>query len=75
MMLTILYIVLITILLVFSVGMFLIWRKINPILRKMMENFEKMGKTHTKTTFYYNNMKMKQQIDEIKEYIRLKSKK
>jgi hypothetical protein len=55
--------------------MFLIWRKINPILRKMMENFEKMGKTHPKTTFYDNNMKMKQQIDEIKEYIRLKSKK
>ncbi len=72
---TILYIVLITILLGFSVGVFLIWRRFNPIIRKMMENFDKMGKTHPKTTFYSNNYEMKKQIKEIQDYIKSKTKK
>ena len=75
MMQTILYIVLITILLGFSVVVFLIWRKFNPIIRKMMENLEKMGKTSPKTTVYNNNYKMKQQIKEIQDFIKSKSKK
>ncbi len=72
---TILYIVLITILLGFSVVVFLIWRRFNPIIRKMMENLDKMGKTSPKTTVYNNNYKMKQQIKEIQDYIRSKTKK
>ena len=75
MMQTILYIVLITILLGFSVVVFLIWRRFNPIIRKMMENLDKMGKTSPKTTVYNNNYKMKQQIKEIQDYIRSKTKK
>jgi large-conductance mechanosensitive channel len=75
MMQTILYITLITILLGFLVVVFLIWRKFNPIIRKMMENLEKMGKTTPKTTVYNNNYKMKQQIKEIQDYIRSKTKK
>jgi DNA modification methylase len=75
MMQTILYITLITILLGFLVVVFLIWRKFNPIIRKMMENLEKMGKTSPKTTFYSNNIEMKRQIKEIQDYIRCKSKK
>ena len=72
---TILYIVLITILLGFSVVAFLIWRRFNPIIRKMMENLDKMGKTSPKTTVYNNNYKMKQQIKEIQDYIKSKTKK
>ncbi len=72
---TILYIVLITILLGFLVISFLIWRRFNPIIRKMMENLDKMGKTSPKTTVYNNNYKMKQQIKEIQDYIRSKTKK
>lgn len=75
MMQTILFIVLITILILFSVGVFLIWRRFNPIIRKMMENLDKMGKTTPKTTIYNNNFKMRQQIKEIQDYIRLKTKK
>jgi DNA modification methylase len=75
MMQTILYITLITILLGFLVVVFLIWRKFNPIIRKMMENLDKMGKTSPKTTVYNNNYKMKQQIKEIQDYIRSKTKK
>jgi large-conductance mechanosensitive channel len=75
MMQTILYIVLITILLGFLVISFLIWRRFNPIIRKMMENLDKMGKTSPKTTVYNNNYKMKQQIKEIQDYIRSKTKK
>ena len=72
---TILYIVLITIFLGFSVVSFLIWRKFNPIIRKMMENLDRMGKTSPKTTFYSNNDEMRRQIKEIQDYIRSKSKK
>jgi nitrate/TMAO reductase-like tetraheme cytochrome c subunit len=75
MMLTILYIVIISILLVFLVSGFLIWRKFNPIIRKMMENLEKMGKTTPKTTIYNNNYEMRRQIKEIQDYIRSKTKK
>jgi len=75
MMQTILYIVLITIFLGFSVVSFLIWRKFNPIIRKMMENLDRMGKTSPKTTFYNNNDEMRRQIKEIQDYIRSKSKK
>ena len=74
-MLTILYIVMISILLVFLVSGFLIWRKFNPIIRKMMENLEKMGKTAPKTTIYNNNHEMRRQIKEIQDYIRSKTKK
>ena len=74
-MLTILYIVIISILLVFLVSGFLIWRKFNPIIRKMMENLEKMGKTTPKTTIYNNNYEMRRQIKEIKDYIKSKTKK
>ena len=74
-MLTILYIVMISILLVFLVAGFLIWRKFNPIIRKMMENLEKMGKTTPKTTIYNNNYEMRRQIKEIQDYIRSKTKK
>lgn len=74
-MLTILYIVIISILLVFLVSGFLIWRKFNPIIRKMMENLEKMGKTTPKTTIYNNNYEMRRQIKEIQDYIRSKTKK
>ena len=74
-MLTILYIVMISILLVFLVSGFLIWRKFNPIIRKMMENLEKMGKTTPKTTIYNNNYEMRRQIKEIQDYIRSKTKK
>lgn len=72
---TILYIVLITIFLGFSVVSFLIWRKFNPIIRKMMENLDRMGKTSPKTTFYSNNDEMRRQIKEIQDYIKSKSKK
>jgi len=75
MMQTILYIVLITIFLGFSVVSFLIWRKFNPIIRKMMENLDRMGKTSPKTTFYSNNDEMRRQIKEIQDYIKSKSKK
>jgi hypothetical protein len=75
MMLTILYIVIISILLVFLVSGFLIWRKFNPIIRKMMENLEKMGKTTPKTTIYNNNYEMRRQIKEIQDYIKSKTKK
>jgi DNA modification methylase len=75
MMQTILYIVLITILLGFLVISFLIWRRFNPIIRKMMENLDKMGKTSPKTTFYSNNDEMKRQIKEIQDFIKSKSKK
>jgi len=75
MMLTILYIVMISILLVFLVSGFLIWRKFNPIIRKMMENLEKMGKTTPKTTIYNNNYEMRRQIKEIQDYIKSKTKK
>ena len=75
MMLTILYIVIISILLIFLVTGFLIWRKFNPIIRKMMENLEKMGKTTPKTTIYNNNYEMKRQIKEIQDYIKSKTKK
>lgn len=74
-MLTILYIVMISILLVFLVAGFLIWRKFNPIIRKMMENLEKMGKTTPKTTIYNNNYEMRRQIKEIQDYIKSKTKK
>ena len=74
-MLTILYIVIISILLIFLVSGFLIWRKFNPIIRKMMENLEKMGKTTPKTTIYNNNYEMRRQIKEIQDYIRSKTKK
>lgn len=74
-MLTILYIVIISILLIFLVAGFLIWRKFNPIIRKMMENLEKMGKTTPKTTIYDNNYKMRQQIKEIQDYIKSKTNK
>lgn len=74
-MLTILYIVMISILLVFLVSGFLIWRKFNPIIRKMMENLEKMGKTTPKTTIYNNNYEMRRQIKEIQDYIKSKTKK
>jgi hypothetical protein len=74
-MLTILYIVIISILLIFLVTGFLIWRKFNPIIRKMMENLEKMGKTTPKTTIYNNNYEMKRQIKEIQDYIKSKTKK
>jgi nitrate/TMAO reductase-like tetraheme cytochrome c subunit len=74
-MLTILYIVIISILLVFLVSGFLIWRKFNPIIRKMMENLEKMGKTTPKTTIYNNNYEMRRQIKEIQDYIKSKTKK
>lgn len=72
---TILYIVLISIFLGFLVVSFLIWRRFSPIIRKMMENLDKMGKTSPKTTVYNNNYKMKQQIKEIQDYIRSKTKK
>lgn len=75
MMQTILFIVLIIIFISFFVGVFLIWRRFNPIIRKIMENLDKMGKTTPKTTIYNNNHKMKQQIKEIKDYIKLKTKK
>jgi nitrate/TMAO reductase-like tetraheme cytochrome c subunit len=75
MMLTILYIVIISILLIFLVSGFLIWRKFNPIIRKMMENLEKMGKTTPKTTIYNNNYEMRRQIKEIQDYIKSKTKK
>ena len=74
-MLTILYIVMISIFLVFLVSGFLIWRKFNPIIRKMMENLEKMGKTTPKTTIYNNNYEMRRQIKEIQDYIKSKTKK
>lgn len=74
-MLTILYIVIISILLIFLVSGFLIWRKFNPIIRKMMENLEKMGKTTPKTTIYNNNYEMRRQIKEIQDYIKSKTKK
>ena len=74
-MLTILYIVIISIVLVFLVSGFLIWRKFNPIIRKMMENLEKMGKTTPKTTIYNNNYEMRRQIKEIQDYIKSKTKK
>ena len=74
-MLTILYIVIISILLIFLVAGFLIWRKFNPIIRKMMENLEKMGKTTPKTTIYNNNYEMRRQIKEIQDYIKYKTKK
>ena len=74
-MLTILYIVIISILLIFLVSGFLIWRKFNPIIRKMMENLEKMGKTTPKTTIYNNNYEMRRQIKEIQGYIKSKTKK
>jgi hypothetical protein len=75
MMLVILYIVIISILLIFLVVGFLIWRKFSPIIRKMMENLEKMAPISPKTTVYNNNFKMKQQIKEIQDYIRSKTKK
>lgn len=65
----------ISILLVFLVSGFLIWKKFNPIIRKMMENLEKMGKTTPKTTIYNNNYEMRRQIKEIKDYIKSKTKK
>ena len=74
-MLTILYIVIISILLIFLVAGFLIWRKFNPIIRKMMENLEKMGKTTPKTTIHNNNYEMRRQIKEIQDYIKSKTKK
>jgi nitrate/TMAO reductase-like tetraheme cytochrome c subunit len=75
MMVTILYIVIISMLLIFLVTGFLIWRKFNPIIRKMMENLEKMGKTTPKTTIYNNNYEMRRQIKEIQDYIKSKTKK
>jgi hypothetical protein len=75
MMQTILYIVLITILLGLSVVVFLIWRRFNQIILKIMENLDKMGKTSPKTTFYSNNDEMKRQIKEIQDFIKSKSKK
>jgi hypothetical protein len=74
-MLVILYIVIISILLIFLVVGLLIWRKFSPIIRKMMENLEKMAPISPKTTVYNNNFKMKQQIKEIQDYIRSKTKK
>ena len=74
-MVTILYIVIISMLLIFLVTGFLIWRKFNPIIRKMMENLEKMGKTTPKTTIYNNNYEMRRQIKEIQDYIKSKTKK
>jgi hypothetical protein len=41
----------------------------------MMENLEKMAPISPKTTVYNNNFKMKQQIKEIQDYIRSKTKK
>ena len=72
---TILYIVLISIFLGFLVVSFLIWRRFSPIIRKMMENLDKMGKTSPKTTFYSNNDEMKRQIKEIQDFIKSKTKK
>ena len=42
-MITILYITLIVITLVFFVGIFLMYRKFAPIIKKMMENLEKLN--------------------------------
>jgi len=74
-MITILYITLITISLIFFVGIFLIWRKFLPIIKIMMENLKKMNNitTNIKNEGYTNVMK--QQIKEIQDYINIKIKK
>jgi predicted PurR-regulated permease PerM len=74
-MITILYITLIVITLVFFVGIFLIYRKFAPIIKKMMENLEKLNNINPniKTEGYRNVMK--EQIKEIQDYINIKIKK
>ena len=74
-MITILYITLIVISLVFFVGIFLIYRKFAPIIKKMMENLEKLNNIspNIKTEGYRNVMK--EQIKEIQDYINKKIKK
>ena len=74
-MITILYITLITISLIFFVGIFLIWRKFLPIIKIMMENLKKMNNiTPNIKNEGYRNV-MKEQIKEIQDYINKKIKK
>ncbi len=74
-MIIILYITLITISLIFFVGIFLIWRKFLPIIKIMMENLKKMNNiTPNIKNEGYTNV-MKQQIKEIQDYINIKIKK
>ena len=75
MMITILLIVIILILLVFFVGIFFIWKRFNPLIRKIIDNLNKTTKISSKNPFYGNNMVMKQQIKEIQDFIKSKSKK
>ena len=74
-MITILYITLIVITLVFFVGIFLMYRKFAPIIKKMMENLEKLNNIspNIKNEGYRNVMK--EQIKEIQDYINKKIKK
>lgn len=72
---TIFLTVMISVLLLFIVVSFLIWRRFRPIIRKMMENLDKMGKTSPKNTFQNNNNEMKRQIKEIQDFIKSKTKK
>jgi hypothetical protein len=74
-MITILYITLITISLIFFVGIFLIWKKFLPIIKIMMENLKKMNNiTPNIKNEGYRNV-MKEQIKEIQDYINIKIKK
>jgi hypothetical protein len=74
-MITILYITLIVITLVFFVGIFLIWKKFLPIIKIMMENLKKMNNiTPNIKNEGYRNV-MKEQIKEIQDYINIKIKK
>ena len=74
-MITILYITLITISLIFFVGIFLIWKKFLPIIKIMMENLKKMNNiTPNIKNEGYRNV-MKEQIKEIQDYINKKIKK
>lgn len=74
-MITILLIVITLILLVFFVGIFFIWKRFNPLIRKVLDNLDKTTKISSKTPFYGNNMEMKQQIKVIQDYINSKTKK
>ena len=74
-MITILYITLITISLIFFVGIFLIWKKFLPIIKIMMENLKKMNNiTPNIKNEGYRNV-MKEQNKEIQDYINIKIKK
>lgn len=74
-MITILYITLIVITLIFFVGIFLIWKKFLPIIKIMMENLKKMNNiTPNIKNEGYRNV-MKEQIKEIQDYINIKIKK